>query len=175
MDDINGVSNRTICEKSKLTLPERQAALSWFATQSEEVKIMIMKKHSALIHQTHVKGVGVTPYQSYALLAFAAKLTRVDLTALALKRDLSILETETISRLKIEGYLEKPRRKKPQKKLIQFRRQFFPLVTLLKETHGFSWKQVTGYLYEHHKFEISKAHIQQVYKILKSEVTTNGN
>lgn len=169
---IKKIDSKYLAEISSLnSLTERNAALNWFADQSEEIKISVLERHGSLLHQRHLPGIPVTPELSFSLLILASKQIRIYLNSLHFKRDLTIAETEDFSRIRIEGF-RKPAKKKISKKLNRFKKEFLPLATLLRSEHKYSWNEIVGYLWKHHQYDISKAYIQQIFKKLSKEDIT---
>lgn len=167
------INKKHIAELSTINdLSARIAAMNWSSSQGEEIKIDIFTLHTDLIRQRRVPGKPVTAEFSYAMFLLASKNTRINEEALRYKRDLSVLETEEIARKRAEGF-QKPKRKKGSKKLSQIRKQFFAMITILREKHGYSWAEVCAYLHNYHAFIVSRAYIQQAYRQLKEEVAGN--
>lgn len=163
------INLKYISEFSTLSTPERNAVLNWLSNQSEEIRLIVFKRHADLIHQKRAPGEHLSPELSYSLLLLAAKQQRIELTALSFKRDLSIAQTEDISRLKIGNRPAK--KKKGGKKLNRIRKEFFPMITLLRDSYNYSWNDVVIFLQREYAVSISKAYIQIAYKKLLSEVT----
>lgn len=167
------ISKKRIAEWSTINdLSGRIAAANWFSNQGEEIKVEVFSKHSDLIHQKRIPGEPITPEFSYSMFLLASKLVRINEEALAHKRELSILQTEELARKRAEGF-KKPKKKKGSKKLNQIRKQFFAMITILRETHKYSWSEVVAYLQNYHHFIVSRAYIQQAYRTLQEEATTN--
>ncbi|MBV5326519.1 MAG: hypothetical protein JZU65_02600 [Chlorobium sp.] len=159
-----------IAEESSLReLSERISTINWFSNQSEEIKVDVLERHSALVRQKRSSGESITPRASYSWLLLAAKQIRIDMNSLSFKKCLSIAQTEDISRKRIEGF-RSPRRKKVSKKLDIFRKAFFPLVSILKDEKHYSWSEIVRYLRKYHKFTISKAYLQVTYHKLQKEL-----
>ncbi len=164
-------NTKSIAEISMLIdLSERMSVLNWCANQGEELKIEVMQRHASLIRQRRTPGESITAEMSYSLLLLAAKQIRIEMSGLALKRDLSVAQTEELSRKRIEGF-RKPKKRKGSNKLNRLRKDFFALIILLKENQKYSWSEIIDYLRHNHQFDVSKAYIQVAYNKLRIEVS----
>lgn len=164
------INTKYIAETSTINdLSGRNAALNWFSDQSEEIKIEVMARHSSLMHQQRQPGEKITPEFSFSLLILAAKQIRIDQNAMRFKRDLSVAATEELSRKMIEAG-KKPARKKGSKKLARLRKEFLPMIVLLRDQHDYSWSEIVKFLWNNHQFEVSKAYLQAAYKKLREEI-----
>ena len=160
---------KLISELSTLSgLPERVAAMNWFALQSEEIKVEVLARQSSLTYQKS-GAYSPTPEFWYGLLILAIKQIRMTQSAMAFKRNLTTAETEELSIKRIQG---KPLAViKGSKKLDRFRKDFFPLVELLRSEHQYSFTNVISFLRTHHGYDISKSYLQNAYKICKEELS----
>lgn len=168
------VDTKLITELSESTTSERVASINWFASQGEETKLEVLKKHADLIKQKRVPGQPVSPELSFALLCLAAKICRRNEEALAQKRALSVLDADEISRKRMGGFHEQ-KKTKGSPKLSKIRVQFFALISKLRE-QNYSWSDISLYLYRYHNFIATRAYIQQAFdKISKELEAGNGD
>lgn len=152
-------------------LSERISAVNWLASQGEESKLEVLKKHSEILKHKREPGWPITPELSYGALVLAAKIIRRIDESLAQKRALSVAEANEIALKRAVGFI-KPPRKKGAAKFNQIRSQFFGVIQNLRNEHRYSWSEVAAYLQKYHRFVASRAYVQQSYTQIINEMET---
>lgn len=146
---------------------ERSKALSWLADQGESTQIEVIRKRDELLHHKRLPGAMVTPELSLGCLVLAAKILRRDEEALALKARLTEAQAGDVSRRRMDKF-KTQRKGKRSPKYEMIRVQFYELITDLLEKK-FSLADISLYLYQYHKFPITRGHLQKCLKKINAE------
>lgn len=167
-DPAPAYDRQLLAEISETGSPaERSKALVWLADQGEATQVEVIRKRDELLRQKRLPGATVTPELSLGCLVLAAKILRRDEEALALKARLTEAQAGDVTRRRMDRF-KTQRKGKRAPKYEMIRVQFYELITGLLEKK-FSLADISLYLYQYHKFPITRGHLLKCLKKINAE------
>lgn len=155
-------------------LSARNSALKWLSEQCEEVRLSVIVRQSALISTRRSPGAAPSPEFIYSMLIMAITIEQRNEAALRLKRKLTALEADEISRKRIKGFAANKRMRSAEK-FARIKHSYYALIAKLREEENFSWADVAHYLQIYHQYIASRAYIQQSYAKIKQGLADVSN